>query len=163
MRFVATLGATWEEAEDAVGDVLTELLPRWHEIRSPRAYCRLAAERAYVKGEIRLRKAPEAAVRGFWTSASQQGALDAYEGIEQDYALRHLRLLNQEQRRVMAFLFDGYTPEEIAMILEKKPGTVRSNIRHARNRLKRALAEEQAHELRGSTTPLGTQKQLGGS
>lgn len=146
VRFVATLGATWEEAEDAVSEVLTELLPRWNEIRSPRSYCRLAAERAYVNSEVRLRKAPDAALRGFWAPA-QHGATDAYEGLEQDDALRHLRLLDQEQRRVMAFLYDGYAPEEIAKLLDKKPSTVRSNIRHARNRLKKAIAAEQELEL----------------
>ncbi|MFJ8034668.1 RNA polymerase sigma factor [Streptomyces sp. NPDC096032] len=161
MRFVATLGATWEEAEDAVGEVLAELLPRWHEIRSPRAYCRLAAERAYVNSEVRLRKAPEAAVKGFWGAAP--GASDSYEGLELDDALRHLRLLNQEQRRVMAFLFDGYKPDEIAELLEKNPDTVRSNIRHARNRLKKVLAEERARELSEAAAPRGTRNQLGGS
>ncbi|MFJ4895929.1 RNA polymerase sigma factor [Streptomyces sp. NPDC088788] len=163
VRFVVTLGATWEEAEDAVGDVLAELLPRWNQIRSPRAYCRKASERAYVNSEVRLRKAPEAAVRGHWTSAAQQGATDAYEGLEQEYALRHLRLLNQEQRRVMAYVFDGYQPEEIAALLGKNPGTVRSNIRHARKRLKTAIIAERERELSETTNGPGTQTHLGGS
>lgn len=164
VRFVVTLGATWEEAEDAVGDVLAELLPRWSEIRSPRAYCRRAAERAYVNSEVRLRKAPEAAIRGgLSVPSAQQGVMDAYEGLEQDYTLRHLRLLNQEQRRVMAYVFDGYQPDEIAALLDKNPGTVRSNIRHARKRLKEALAAEQAHELSETTNRPGTQTHLGGS
>ncbi|WP_405968819.1 sigma-70 family RNA polymerase sigma factor (plasmid) [Streptomyces sp. NBC_00015] len=163
VKFVATLGASWEEAEDAVGDVLTELLPRWNQIRAPRAYCRLAAERAWINSEVRLRKAPDAALRGFWGASAQQGITDAYERLEQDDALRHLRLLNQEQRRVMAFVFDGYAPEEIATLLEKNPGTVRSNIRHARKRLKEALAAEQAREMSETTNRPGTQTHLGGS
>lgn len=162
VKFVATLGASWEEAEDAVGDVLTELLPRWNQIRTPRAYCRLAAERAWINSEVRLRKAPEAAVRGFWTPV-QHGVTDSYDGLEQDDALRHLRLLNQEQRRVMAYVFDGYAPEEIAALLNKNPGTVRSNIRHARKRLKEALAAERARELSETANRPGTQTHLGGS
>lgn len=161
VRFVATLGATWEEAEDAVSEVLIDLLPRWHEIRSPRAYCRLAAERTYVNSEVRLRKAPDAAVRGFWGPAPQ-GAADAYEGLEHDDALRHLRLLDQEQRRVMAFLYDGYSPDEIAKLLDKKAATVRSNIRHARKRLKKAIADEEALELSEAGAQLETKRDLGG-
>lgn len=161
VRFVATLGATWEEAEDAVSEVLIDLLPRWHEIRSPRAYCRLAAERAYVNSEVRLRKAPEAAARGSWAPAPQ-GAPDAYEGLEHEDALRHLRLLDQEQRRVMAFLYDGYSPDEIAKLLGKKAATVRSNIRHARRRLKKAIADEQALELSEAGAQLETKRDLGG-
>lgn len=161
VRFVATLGATWEEAEDAVSEVLIDLLPRWHEIRSPRAYCRLAAERAYVNSEVRLRKAPDAALRGFWGPA-QPGAADSYEALEHDDALRHLRLLDQEQRRVMAFVYDGYSPEEIAKLLDKKAATVRSNIRHARKRLKKAIADEQALELSEAGAQLETKRDLGG-
>ncbi|MGP4009886.1 RNA polymerase sigma factor [Streptomyces sp. 4N124] len=141
--------------------MLTELLPRWNKIRSPRAYCRLAAERAYVNTEVRLRKAPDAAARGFWGPA-QQSATDAYEGLERDDALRHLRRLDQEQRRVMAFLYDGYTPKEIAKLLDKKPDTVRSNIRHARNRLMKAIADEQALELSEAGAQLEPKRHLGG-
>ncbi|MFJ9121285.1 RNA polymerase sigma factor [Streptomyces sp. NPDC102394] len=161
MRFVATLGATWEEAEDAVSEALVDLLLRWHDIRSPRAYCRLVAERAYVNSEVRLRKAPDAALRGSWGPAPQ-GSRDAYEGLEHDDALRHLRLLDQEQRRVMAFLYDGYAPDEIAKLLKKKASTVRSNIRHARKRLKKAIADEQALELSEAGAQSETKRDLGG-
>ncbi|MFF7205334.1 RNA polymerase sigma factor [Streptomyces sp. NPDC008141] len=160
--FVVTLGATWEEAEDAVAEVLLEVLQRWSQIHSPRAYCRLAAERAYVNSEVRLRKAPAAAVRSTWAVATHRPTEAVFEAVEHEYALRHLRLLNQEQRRVMAFLYDGWTAEEIAELLGKKASTVRSNIRHARKRLKKAIAEEQAAEVGPHVARLGMKNSLGG-
>lgn len=160
--FVVTLGASWEEAEDAVAEVLLEVLQRWKQIHSPRAYCRLAAERAYVNSEVRLRKAPAAAARSTWAVAAHQPAEAVFEAVEHEYTLRHLRLLNQEQRRVMAFLYDGWTAEEIAELLGKKASTVRSNIRHARKRLKKAIAEEQAAEAGQHVARLGMRNNLGG-
>ncbi|MGW8748973.1 RNA polymerase sigma factor [Streptomyces sp. NPDC055794] len=162
VRFVATLGASWEEAEDAVNDVLTELLPRWHQIGAPRAYCRLAAERAWINSEVMLRRTPEEASRDLWTTPVHQIS-DPDAWLEGDNPLWALRLLNQEQRRVMAYFFDGYAPEEIAALLDKNPGTVRSNIRHARKRLNAALTAEQTREMSEATSQPRTQTHLGGS
>lgn len=50
-----------------------------------------------------------------------------------------LRRLPPAQRLVMAWYFDGYGPAEIAAILDKRPETVRSALRHARLRLRREL------------------------
>ncbi|XVV39243.1 RNA polymerase sigma factor [Streptomyces sp. CA-100214] len=159
---MATLGASWEEAEDAVSDVLTELLPRWNQISNPRAYCRLAAERAWINSEVRLRKPPPAEPRDPWTTPAHQNS-DPETRPEGDNPLWALHQLNQEQRRVMAYVFDGYAPEEIAALLNKNPGTVRSNIRHARKRLNEVLTAEQAREMSQATSRPRTQTRLGGS
>ncbi|MEV2235343.1 sigma-70 family RNA polymerase sigma factor [Streptomyces phaeochromogenes] len=163
VRFLLTLGASWEEAEDVVGEVLSELLLGWDQIKTPRTYCRLVAERVWVRSAFTLRKAPEAMARGAWTTPTQQKDSDSHGQPERDDTLQHLRLLNQEQRRVMAYSFDGYTPDEIAALLDKHPGVVRSNIRHARKRLKDALAAGQARQMCETTNRPGAQIYTEGS
>ncbi|WP_179280234.1 RNA polymerase sigma factor [Actinacidiphila glaucinigra] len=152
---MAALGASWDEAEEAVAETLFYVFPRWKTIRNPRAYCRKAAERAWVHSEVRLRKAPEAALASTW-GAPREVAPPGHDYVDQDYALRHLRALDQQQRRVMALVFDGYSPEEIAEILDKKASTVRSNIRHARKHLKEAIAKEQAAEAGNQVAPMSS-------
>jgi len=44
--------------------------------------------------------------------------------------------LPELQRTAMALTFDGHTPTEIAQLLHQNAATVRSNLRHARMRLR---------------------------
>lgn len=63
--------------------------------------------------------------------------LTLVEAIEEHSLL--LRLLQQpprQQRLVMAWHLDGFDASEISDQLNMPPATVRSNLRHARNRLK---------------------------
>jgi DNA-binding CsgD family transcriptional regulator len=46
------------------------------------------------------------------------------------------------QRRVMALTFDGYTPAEIADLLESNPNTVRVSLHRARSKLKAQLRRD---------------------
>src|SRR5207247_10394779 len=54
--------------------------------------------------------------------------------------LRLLRILPPAQLEVMALVVDGYGPAEIAILLDKQPATVRTNLREARRKLERLLA-----------------------
>jgi RNA polymerase sigma-70 factor (ECF subfamily) len=46
------------------------------------------------------------------------------------------------QRKVLAWTYDGATPEEIATELQMHPATVRSTLRHARAALRSISAKE---------------------
>jgi RNA polymerase sigma-70 factor (ECF subfamily) len=59
-------------------------------------------------------------------------AEDAYEIEERHTFLSAIRSLPLRQRMIMAYIYDGFTTNEIAAQLNMSPATVRSNLRHAR-------------------------------
>jgi DNA-directed RNA polymerase specialized sigma24 family protein len=46
----------------------------------------------------------------------------------------------------MALILDGYSPAEIAELVHENPANVRSNLRHARSRLRQELQNPAADE-----------------
>ena len=72
-------------------------------------------------------------------SAADEAAL---LGAEQVRVLEVLRLLPYRQRQVLAWVYDGYTPAEIATILNLDSGTVRASLHKARETLKPYLTRE---------------------
>jgi DNA-directed RNA polymerase specialized sigma24 family protein len=58
------------------------------------------------------------------------------EPDERGRVIAALRRLPPAQLTAMALTFDGYTPTEIAQTLHQDASTVRSNLRHARKRLR---------------------------
>lgn len=161
VRFVVTLGATWEEAEDAAQEAMVSLLLAFGTVTSPRSWCRTAAERFYVKSTVRLRKAPDLALRGGLT-LSDFGIVEPGDPLGGEEVLRLLRVLPYQQRRVMAYHYDGYSPEEIADLLDKKASTVRSTLRHATEKLARALLRELAEDRRSAFSVGEVAEILGG-
>jgi RNA polymerase sigma factor (sigma-70 family) len=90
--------------------------------------------------ESRMGKRPEA-------QRERQAFLDGHTLVRTqtnpqniiDGQLQIVDLLSQlpsEQRRVAVLFYDGFTYEEIAEVLEKSEATVRSLLRHARERLR---------------------------
>ncbi len=143
MRNVILLGASSEEAADAVQDVLTELLLRWRTVRHPKAWCRTAAMHRYLRSDARHNDGVRKAQQDFQQrSAEDHHVLDSqYE--EWDFVIDFVsRHLSGAQRLVMAWHIDGYEPHAIARELNKDPQTVRSHLRHARNKLAAALEKE---------------------
>jgi RNA polymerase sigma-70 factor (ECF subfamily) len=59
-----------------------------------------------------------------------------------------LQQLPRRQRDCMALFFDGYKAREIADLLDMRAATVRSNIRHAKETLRRVLFGGEADEGR---------------
>jgi RNA polymerase sigma-70 factor (ECF subfamily) len=136
-RFVAALGASMAEAEDIAQLAMLDVLPRWARVENPSAYVRTTARHAYWKGLQRDRRAREAELRGRGYITAD-GAI-AVTNHEDQYVLDLLRKLPERQREVMAYTIDAYTPAEIAQELGCPTSTVRSQLRHARNRLQDEL------------------------
>ena len=63
------------------------------------------------------------------------------------HVIELIRKLPMEQRKVAALFYDGFTHEEIAEILGKTNGNVRSLLRHARLRLKEVIQSQAASML----------------
>jgi RNA polymerase sigma-70 factor (ECF subfamily) len=130
-------GATLEEAEDAVSPAMAQAYARWPVLTHPSAWVRRVALRNYLKKVEKDRRRGHAE-----TAASRLNCLDRSsvgeheEPDERGRVIAALRCLPPAQLTAMALTFDGYTPTEIAQTLHQDARTVRSNLRHARKRLR---------------------------
>ncbi|WP_159029202.1 RNA polymerase sigma factor [Streptomyces viridochromogenes] len=142
-RHVLSLGASIEEAKDAAQATLLDLLKNWHSVRAPRAWCRKAAANHYLRSEMRANRGLELSRQEFIARRGEDAhnlasSLEEWEFVI-DFVQKHL---TGAQRIIMAWHLDGYTPREIAQVLNKDMATVRSNLRHARIKLASALKNE---------------------
>ncbi|PBC92476.1 RNA polymerase sigma-70 factor (ECF subfamily) [Streptomyces sp. Ag82_O1-15] len=143
MRHVIFLGASSEEAADAVQDALTDVLQHWRNVERPKAWCRIAAIHYYLRSDARLNDGVRKAQQDFRQRRSDDARSLGSEYEEWDFVIDFVdRHLKGAQRLVMALHIDGYEPQEIARELNKDPQTVRSHLRHARNKLAAALESE---------------------
>lgn len=137
VKVVMYAGATFEEAEDAVSPAMARAYARWPLLTQPDAWVRMVALRNYLKGVTKDRRR-----RQLETKAGRRDCLDRIpvktheEPDERSRVITVLRCLPPAQLMVMALTFDGYTPTEIAQMLDQDASTVRSNLRHARKRLR---------------------------
>jgi len=149
MKIAIYLGATKEDAEDAVGETMTEVFQRWVEIDKPLPYARRAVVSHFLKSKERgLRRVRRRlAERG---EAVQEGREDAGLTIWEDkqWVTQLLDSLPPAQRNVMAFIIDEFSASEVATLLGKNPPTIRQNLAAARQHLRNALQQERAAELR---------------
>jgi DNA-directed RNA polymerase specialized sigma24 family protein len=107
--FLIKIGANREEAEDSVQEAMTKAYLKWQEIDHPEAWVRVVAERAYIAEAERARAAPAKASKGGWLVDGAQADPDLVEfGEEQCLVLGLIRLLPFEQRRAMAWYYDGF-------------------------------------------------------
>ncbi|MEU8231465.1 sigma-70 family RNA polymerase sigma factor [Actinoplanes sp. NPDC048967] len=141
--FLIKIGASREEAEDSIQEAMAKACLKWQEIDHPEAWVRVVAERAYIAEAERARAAPAKAVRGGWLADGIRTDPDLVEfDEEQRRVLALIRRLPYEQRRAMAWYYDGFDVSEIAAHVGKPEATVRSHLRHARNRLRRELSSD---------------------
>jgi RNA polymerase sigma-70 factor (ECF subfamily) len=137
VKVVMYAGATFEEAEDAVSPAMARAYVRWPLLTQPDAWVRIVALRNYLKEVMGDRR------RGrLETEAGHRDCLDRLpvktheEPDERSWVITVLRRLPPAQLTAMALTFDGYTATEIAQMLDLDASTVRSNLRHARKRLR---------------------------
>ncbi|MEE1786991.1 sigma-70 family RNA polymerase sigma factor [Streptomyces sp. SP17BM10] len=145
VRHLCMAGYDQHVAEDAAQDAMIELLRVWdgETIRDPRAWVRRVAGRKAadaVRSERRLREVQGLAVAQAETLVPD--TVEAESREEAEVVLRLLRTLPQVQQQVMAWEFDGYKAADIAEHMGMKANTVRSNLRHAHEHLKRMLSAE---------------------
>jgi RNA polymerase sigma-70 factor (ECF subfamily) len=140
------MGATREEAEDAVDTGMIEVWRRWDEIKSPLAYARLAVVHAFYKERVKRRQSignpadpDELGCGGHLDESGEDTGLSLWE--DREWVMQLLRSLPPAQREVMACIVDEFSPAEVARLLGRTPAGVRQNLRAARQHLKQALAE----------------------
>lgn len=126
------------EAEDAVQDAFVRYLEKApQDLENPPAWLM----RVLVNGcKSRLRLA--------WRRVGPLPETLPAPGPEEREELEELFSLPPEDRAVIHLhYYEGYSTEEIAGLLSCRPGTVRSRLSRARERLKKLLVESQRGEL----------------
>jgi RNA polymerase sigma factor (sigma-70 family) len=147
-------GATEQEAEDATQKTMEEAYRRWSDIDHPHAYARRAVISNFLKditrGHTRTRRRQTEREQPV-NEGGEDTRLTMWE--DRQWVTQLLKSLPPAQREVMAFIFDGFTPGEVAELLGKTPGAVRQNLCEARRRLTLALHEQHEAEQRMPQTP----------
>jgi RNA polymerase sigma factor (sigma-70 family) len=137
MRFVMRLGGNVQEAEDAMQEAMTAVYGAWDRMTHPSAYARVVAERRYLASAARHRREQERLAQADWTTPTPARDPDTVIFAEEARrVLTAVRSLPYAQRRVMAWHLDEYSTKEIAAALDQPEATIRSNLRHARDKVK---------------------------
>lgn len=131
---VMVLGAQAATAADIAQAAMTEAFRRWGDVQNPRAFVRKVADRTWwrvCKAEREQR--PQEHI----PEVSGLLADEALRDIEVRHTfLKLIRSLPEAQREVLAWAYDGYGPGEIATLIGKPAGTVRSLLHQAREALR---------------------------
>ncbi|MFJ8636963.1 RNA polymerase sigma factor [Streptomyces sp. NPDC093568] len=150
IRHLTIRGFDTSAAKEAAQEAMVELHEQWEVVAHPTTWVRLVAIRRAIRGqnqEIARRKVvsamaavsyPDVDLRTPEEQVTRQQELEEVVGL--------LRTLPDVQRQIVAWTWDGATPAEIARHLGTSPETVRSNLRHARNRLKQLWAKSRKEE-----------------
>jgi RNA polymerase sigma factor (sigma-70 family) len=160
VRKAMSLGATREEAEDAVVETLIQLLRRWKKVRKPLAWARKAVARQALKQiERRLdRQGPRLVAKGaLGAEGGDDPGLRSLEG--EDWVMYWLATLPPRQKEAMALAVDGLTPAEIANVLGRSPDAVRQNLWAARKRLREAMGREGTAAPRSGRAATSTRRE----
>ncbi|WP_329044607.1 LuxR C-terminal-related transcriptional regulator [Amycolatopsis sp. NBC_01488] len=130
VAFLCKAGFEVETARDIAAEAMLHALEAWPTLEDPRAWVRRVAGR--------LLDAVDDA-RADWTLAGDPRDDEKLGAVADQHAdlLELLAALPGRQRIVLAWSLDGFTPTQIATALRIAPATVRSNLRHVRDRLRR--------------------------
>jgi RNA polymerase sigma factor (sigma-70 family) len=136
-------GASLDQAVDATQQAMIVTCEKWP-LSSPHAFVRLVAKRVFVdltrKARITRKLYDRLAVLYDRTPAPAADTTAIFED-EVGYVLGLLAQLPMKQRTVIAYKMDGLSDEEIAELTGQKVSTVRSNLRHARTKLKNLIRD----------------------
>ncbi|MGI5330976.1 RNA polymerase sigma factor [Actinomadura nitritigenes] len=134
-RFLVYLGASVEDAQDIAQEAMMAVLKQWRHVDDPQAYARTAANGIFMRRLRKAKKERQAAKRA-WIPEQHRSPFVSF-AADAESVMQLLRTLPLEQREVMAWTIDGYTPSQIAEATNQNAATVRSHLRHARASLKK--------------------------
>jgi RNA polymerase sigma factor (sigma-70 family) len=137
VTFLRYHGAGWADAAELAQHAMAAAFRSWPTIRTPKAWVRTVAARAFARRLAEVAEVPTAEVPE--PVAALPTVPPAEEWEQQHEILRLVASLPPRQRQVMAWTLDDYTPAEIADILDMAPEAVRQNLRRARTTLARRL------------------------
>jgi RNA polymerase sigma-70 factor (ECF subfamily) len=145
VRVVMYAGATMREAEDATANAMIEAYLSWSLLENPAAWVRVVAIHDYITSTQRsprrpILQAPATPPARVDRDPPESGG----QAGEHELVPATIGRLSLAQREVVALHLDGYHSATIAKLLGKPVSTVRSNLRHARDRLRRELDDVSA-------------------
>jgi RNA polymerase sigma-70 factor (ECF subfamily) len=135
------------EAEDAVQSVMVRQVAsgRWEHIEHPHGFfCRAVIRAVFMIHRSRSNHREQALTDESDNVSGAGDGLTVWEDTE--WVLSLLNALPTQQRKVMALTLDGLSGMEIAQRIGASEATVRSNLRHARDRLAKLLTEPNTDE-----------------
>jgi RNA polymerase sigma-70 factor (ECF subfamily) len=140
--FLCKSGFEREVARDAASDAMLCAFEEWDSIRSPAAWVRRVGFRKATEQVRRTRDGVQRAMRSDWACLDEYAEDKLIALFDQArLVVSVLARLPERQRVAMAWSLDGFSDVETAEELGIEPSTVRSHLRHARERLKRIYQE----------------------
>nr|WP_042178721.1 RNA polymerase sigma factor [Kibdelosporangium sp. MJ126-NF4]CEL13371.1 WhiB-type transcriptional regulator [Kibdelosporangium sp. MJ126-NF4]CTQ99061.1 WhiB-type transcriptional regulator [Kibdelosporangium sp. MJ126-NF4] len=136
------------EAEDAAEEAMFCAYRAWWKIENPRAWVYKAAYRVALRQARRDADSMHRAVVGGWLVPAKEDRAEHAEIEENPLVVAMLKCLPDQQREVMAWYLSGFGPHEIAEAIGRQSATVRSTLRHARQKLKAELDRRDPGEAR---------------
>jgi DNA-directed RNA polymerase specialized sigma24 family protein len=133
VAFLCKAGFEAELARDIASEAMLHAFEAWPPLEDPRAWVRRVAGRLLAAVHD---------ARADWTPDGDPAEDEKLAALVDQHAelIDLLASLPGRQRMVLAWSLDGFTPTQIATALRIAPATVRSNLRHVRERLRRHRA-----------------------
>jgi RNA polymerase sigma factor (sigma-70 family) len=139
--YLLVSGVPFDLAEEAAQEAMIAAYRRWDDLANPGAWVRKVADRRATRHAVVRRRQlgtlSDGAGHGEPTASSSVSA----SAEEKDWILETLARLPPGQRATMALFFDQYSTVEIAKRLGTTQANVRSNLRHARYKLRQLLQD----------------------
>jgi RNA polymerase sigma factor (sigma-70 family) len=164
VKFLVLLGATVEEAEDAVQKAMLDFWKRCRAGKAPDhpvAYVQRAAFRFFIKERQRERERLPRELRGGHL-VTEEHLDDKLAELEDNlYIEQLLECLTPTQRKVIKLVMDGLLTREIAAALGKSGVNIRQHLMNGRDRLKlhpkiAPLAPRRLQDLGGAEQEVGS-------
>lgn len=139
VAFLVKMNFDRATSEDAAVDAMIAARSNWAMLKCASAWVRKASYHNALKASQRNREGVKRAISGGWLNGPNDHSVDDTLAavVEQPQVEYLLAKLPERQRLVLAWHLDSFTNAEIAEALEMTPATVRSTLRHAKDRLKK--------------------------
>ncbi len=155
LTVLMAVGATKEDAHDAIGDVIGDMLKKNTWVRlttNPKAWVRKAVLHTYYdrqkKQRVRFRREFEGHL-----AVAPDSYVDDGPNVWEDWqwVQQMLSTLPPTQRTIFELAIADFGTREIADVLGKNPDAVRQNLTHARKRLRANLGKD--YQIGPATRP----------
>jgi RNA polymerase sigma factor (sigma-70 family) len=144
LMMLMAVGATLEDAEDTISDVMEDMLRKntWARLTKAKAWVRRAVLHTYYDWQKRERRRQR--LEGEVANCPAEGYLDSGLSVREDWqwVAQMLSTLPPTQRSVVEKVIAELGAKEVAELLGKTPDGIRQNLAHARRRLRANLGND---------------------
>jgi RNA polymerase sigma factor (sigma-70 family) len=137
-------GAPAHLAAEFAQEAMITAYQKWDTITSPGAYTYTVAYRAFLRYTLRVTELPVAEVAEPTALLPRPGDAEAW--LQEQEILELLRTLPPRQRQILALTLDGWSPSEIAELLEIEASAIRSSLMKARRATEKHLRAREADQ-----------------